>query len=392
MALTKPIVATDGVEANGMTRPPLNAAAYKALSFFLQTLNNLSDLPDKPLARTNLGLGTAATKDVSPDFTRGRKLDPQAVQFKNLGDAAFLNVNEIQAALPTLTQDGGNVSGVINIATGKFTLNAAAGSGAAVSAGALVVGTGSGVGPATGATAAATWDGAGIGVGNGYIAASGGGGASRTVVYGGIVAGQTLDNIDRLYYGPVAVGPTAGKDFFSYRCNVVTPGDAGDVMIAGSMQGEISAVTTSIAAADYAEWFESSCGDIPPGTVVGLHNGLLYPIPRGQPKEDIEAAIGVIRPRNTLRAIKGNCAEDHWHAKYLEDAFGDPVYDENGARALNPDWNPDLVYIPRSQRPEWNLVGLVGQVEIADGQPAPSRWVRLRAKPGFPGVSIWLIR
>ena len=28
----------------------------------------------------------------------------------------------------------------------------------------------------------------------------------------------------------------------------------------------------------------------------------------------------------------------------------------------NPDYDPDLVYEPRSERPEWNVVGMLGQI------------------------------
>jgi hypothetical protein len=41
--------------------------AYAAGSSFLAKANNLSDLPSAPTARTNLGLGTAATAN-STDF------------------------------------------------------------------------------------------------------------------------------------------------------------------------------------------------------------------------------------------------------------------------------------------------------------------------------------
>ena len=41
---------------------------------------------------------------------------------------------------------------------------------------------------------------------------------------------------------------------------------------------------------------------------------------------------------------------------------------------INPKYNPDLEYIPRSQRPEWNLVGLLGQVPVLKGQPINDNW------------------
>ena len=48
-------------------------------------------------------------------------------------------------------------------------------------------------------------------------------------------------------------------------------------------------------------------------------------------------------------------------------------------RALNPDYDPSMEYIPREQRPEWNVVGLLGQVKVLVGQPVPSRWIKMKS-------------
>jgi hypothetical protein len=52
-------------------------------------------------------------------------------------------------------------------------------------------------------------------------------------------------------------------------------------------------------------------------------------------------------------------------------------------------FNPDLTYIPRSQRPEWNLVGLVGQVYLKNNSPVSPRWIKLKEEANY---SIYLIR
>jgi len=33
---------------------------------------------------------------------------------------------------------------------------------------------------------------------------------------------------------------------------------------------------------------------------------------------------------------------------------------------INPDWNPSDKYVPRSERPEWVKVGLIGQIVVND--------------------------
>ena len=63
---------------------------------------------------------------------------------------------------------------------------------------------------------------------------------------------------------------------------------------------------------------------------------------------------------------------------------------EFSRRKLNPDYREGAEYTPRHERPEWNLIGLLGQVQIADGAPVNPRWVRMRQLA--EGVSLWFIR
>jgi hypothetical protein len=73
----------------------------------------------------------------------------------------------------------------------------------------------------------------------------------------------------------------------------------------------------------------------------------------------LEKCIGVIS--GTTGFIGGVCAFE-WHNKFLHDKWGREIIGEDGNPVINPDYNPDLEYIPREQRKEWDVVGLVGQV------------------------------
>jgi len=57
---------------------------------------------------------------------------------------------------------------------------------------------------------------------------------------------------------------------------------------------------------------------------------------------------------------------------------------------LNPAWDKDSEYTPREQRPEWNIIGLVGQVKVLKGQPTNDRWVKMRDVSA--NVEEWFIR
>jgi hypothetical protein len=57
---------------------------------------------------------------------------------------------------------------------------------------------------------------------------------------------------------------------------------------------------------------------------------------------------------------------------------------------LNPAWDKDAEYTPREQRPEWNIIGLVGQVKVLKGHPTNDRWVKMRDVSAT--VEEWFIR
>lgn len=73
----------------------------------------------------------------------------------------------------------------------------------------------------------------------------------------------------------------------------------------------------------------------------------------------LKKCIGVIS--GTTGFIGGVCAFE-WHNKFLHDKWGREIVGEDGNPIINPDYNPELEYIPREQRKEWDVVGLVGQV------------------------------
>lgn len=73
----------------------------------------------------------------------------------------------------------------------------------------------------------------------------------------------------------------------------------------------------------------------------------------------VEKCIGVIS--GTVGFIGGVCAFE-WHNKFLRDKWGREIIGEDGNPVINPDYNPELEYIPREQRKEWDVVALVGQV------------------------------
>lgn len=135
--------------------------------------------------------------------------------------------------------------------------------------------------------------------------------------------------------------------------------------------------------ADYAEYFEWE--DSNPnnedriGHFVALSsNGKIKIAMSG------DKIIGVVSGN---ASVVGNTFEDTWSGIYLHDVYGRPIkeeieeervvgVDEDGNEIketvkrtvlkVNPDYDPNQTYIPRSQRPEWDIIGLLGQLIVID--------------------------
>ena len=57
---------------------------------------------------------------------------------------------------------------------------------------------------------------------------------------------------------------------------------------------------------------------------------------------------------------------------------------------LNPEYDESREYVSREQRPEWNCVGLLGQLPLRKGQPVAESWVKI--KDISEEVELWLVK
>jgi len=44
---------------------------------------------------------------------------------------------------------------------------------------------------------------------------------------------------------------------------------------------------------------------------------------------------------------------------------------------INSNYDESKEYIPREERDEWNVVGLLGQIQMLKGQPTASNWIKM---------------
>jgi len=198
--------------------------------------------------------------------------------------------------------------------------------------------------------------------------------------------------------------------------------------------------------ADYQEFFESADGSalevgksvVMDGDKVRLYNAS---------SDSADNIIGVVRPKadNKNSAVIGNTAWNHWTDKYLTDdwgvylredvtvwewdevkyADGDDIPEDKqigdvkieagscyerdelakdaewtspagatrstqSVRKRNPDYDEERTYAPREERDEWNLIGLLGQVQIKANEPTRPSWIKM--KQISDSVDLWLVR
>ena len=130
------------------------------------------------------------------------------------------------------------------------------------------------------------------------------------------------------------------------------------VTYAGQVYG-LSAYNSS--GADYAEYFEWVDDNLNNEDRRGLFVTCVEDkIQLANPGDDI---IGVI---SANPSVIGNAQEDTYKGMYEKDIFGAPIKDEDGNYKLNPNYDSSKEYIPYSERPEFGIVGLLGQLIVVD--------------------------
>ena len=193
--------------------------------------------------------------------------------------------------------------------------------------------------------------------------------------------------------------------------NIMQLSQNGDLNIDGSY---------SNSGVDYAEYFESTDGTaIAVGTTVVLEDGKV------RAATSSETPIGVIRPKTSGTSVTGGVNQLNWQGKYLVDDYdgqimesavhctwtdddkvnqqcwkdrpptgvtipSDAVETTRERPKLNPLFDESKTYVPRSERDEWNCVGLLGQIPITKGQPTSSSWIKMKDRNKT--VELWMVK
>ena len=263
------------------------------------------------------------------------------------------------------------------------------------------------------------------GVDNGSSGGSGVAGIHTGAVFGlGVGVFASATNMG--FTGAVFQGVTSrakSNTFVGFR--LYTSGNADPIFQVqgdGSIQAD-GAFSTP--ASDYAEYFEWADGNPNREDRTGMTVSLVgAKIKIAESGEDV---LGVV---SAMPGVVGDAKEMEWQGKFLRDDFGrfitesyhyfewtndrgtvetEPSYGdltkvpENAVRKdtdgagnpllrpkYNPDYDPSITYIPRSQRPEWAAVGLLGKLRVFKGQVVSGNWKKL--KDINETIEEWLVK
>jgi hypothetical protein len=146
-----------------------------------------------------------------------------------------------------------------------------------------------------------------------------------------------------------------------------------------------TAMTTPADYADMMEWLDGNPeSEDRIGYSVVVEDGKV----RKATSEDDPVDIVGIGSGNP--SVCGGSGWNRWVGKWLTDDFNRQILTEDGERILNPTFDPGHEYVPRSERNEWDPIGLVGRLPMRKGCPVNPRWVKLRDIS--PAVEEWLVR
>lgn len=200
----------------------------------------------------------------------------------------------------------------------------------------------------------------------------------------------------------VIKNPTGSEQFFS-DLFVVGDGEnssARSNAFRVSSEGVYGTKPYNSTGADYAEFFEWSDGNQDnedrAGRFVTLSGDKIR---LADPADDF--ILGIISGNPS---VVGDVHDDQWQGMYLRDIFGRPLwedvevpdqFDQNGnviipahiehRQKLNPSYDGAPKYQPRSQRAEWDAVGMLGKlVAVDDGTCEANGW----AAVGDGGIAV----
>lgn len=171
--------------------------------------------------------------------------------------------------------------------------------------------------------------------------------------------GETIEDEGNNYNGPIQIYWYNTSKYYACMTSSVKKDLSNNLQFNLDVQG-----TITWDGADYAEYFEWADSNTNQEDRRGLF------VTFAEDGEQIRLAnetddyiLGIVSSHPS--ALSNNRAHE-WQGKYLTNAFGDRILDEDGNPIINPKYDETVKYIPRADRAEWAQIGLMGQLVMCD--------------------------
>lgn len=217
---------------------------------------------------------------------------------------------------------------------------------------------------------------------------------------------KTSDNCD-CAFGMITTAKGKGLSGPQFVCGYNNIEAEGFFIVGGNGKNPLRVTETAVyganynsTGADYAELFEwgdgNPDGEDRTGRFVTLDGERIR---IAGPEDDYILGIVSGNP-----SVVGDVHDDQWQGMYLRDIFGRPLWEDveepdrlgpegevlipahiERRQKRNPDYDGSQTYQPRSQRPEWDAVGMLGKLVAVDGGTCqPNGW----AAVGEGGIAV----
>lgn len=192
------------------------------------------------------------------------------------------------------------------------------------------------------------------------------------------LSGGTMSGNIKLGGTTYYLNASNGKGYFSdvvVKGTYVAPSGTGKTCGTSSLKwANVFTSKVNNTNADYAEYFEWEDGNPDDEDRRGLFVTLTDGEKISLSANEDDDFLGII---SADPAIICDDTSDAWIGKYKKDVFGVLILDEDGNQIISEDYDESQEYIPRSERSEWDMVGLLGKIiMVDDGTCVPNKYCK----------------
>ena len=174
--------------------------------------------------------------------------------------------------------------------------------------------------------------------------------------------------------GPTTTGDTSGSLFIIGNGDFTNASGGSNAFRVASNGNVYGVGSFKTSGADYAEYFEWADGNPDNEDRRGYFVTLDGEKIRKATAAD-DYILGIV---SATPSVVGDVQSENWQGRYLTDVFGEKIIEEEEVEnedgktvtvkkwVVNPDYDPDMKYVSREDRQEWDAVGMFGKLVTVD--------------------------